>query len=260
MILVGCGRLGSALVTGWLKSGAVRGADLTILSPSKNAATTAARAAGARINPPVETLAEAKMVVLAVKPAKWREAAGPLIPRLVADAVVISVMAGVTSDSLAEAFDGRSVARVMPTTGVATARGAASIWAADDRARAAARHLFDPIATVIMLDDEAMIDVATAVSGSGQAYVFAFAQALAQAGERAGLAPETASVLARATLVSAASSAEADTSLQALIAQVASPGGTTEAGLRALAAAGLDGAVEDAVSAALRRARDLSKD
>lgn len=260
-VLVGCGRLGSALVEGWLKTGAVAARDLIILTPRETPAAKAARAAGARINPSLEALADAEAMVLAVKPAKWREATTALIPALAADAAVISVMAGVTAASLGQAFAGRPVARVMPTTGVAQGQGAASIWARDEAAMAGARRLFDPVARVVELEDEALIDVATAVSGSGAAYFFAFTEALARAGVAAGLDPETAGVLARATLASAAASAGADhRGLPDLIAQVASPGGTTEAGLKALADAGLADAVDAAVTAAARRASELSRD
>src|SRR5690606_7984529 len=108
--LVGCGRLGSALVEGWLAAGAVRPADLIILTPSSKAAAETARDAGARINPSVEALAGTDIVVLAVKPAVWRSALTPLAAHLGAEAVVVSAMAGVAADDIA-AVAGRPVAR-----------------------------------------------------------------------------------------------------------------------------------------------------
>lgn len=260
VLLVGCGRLGSAIVDGWLKTGAVDPRGLMILTPSEKPAAERARAAGAAINPPLEDLRRAERVVLAVKPGKWREAVAPLVAHLADDAVVVSVMAGVLADSLGEVFGDRKIARVMPTTGVATGRGAASVWAEEASAREAASGLFAPMATVVDLSDEGLIDAATAVSGSGQAYVFAFVQAVAGAGQGAGLDGDTALRLARATAVSAVASMEAsDRSLEDLISEVASPGGTTEAGLKALNAEdALDAAVGAAVQAALKRAKDLS--
>ena len=91
--LVGCGRLGSAILEGWLKTGAVAAHDLIILTPSEKPAAEAARALGARVNPPLAALSGARTLVLAVKPAKWREALGPLVGALNPEAVIVSVMA-----------------------------------------------------------------------------------------------------------------------------------------------------------------------
>lgn len=261
VVLLGCGRLGSAIVEGWLATGGIDAADLIILTPSVKAVAKAARARGARINPPLESLSDARALVLAVKPGMWREAATPLLETLSDTATVVSVMAGIRAQALSRAFKDRPIARVMPTTGVASGEGIASIWAEDDPARMIARDLFAPIAEVVDLDEEQLIDVATAVSGSGPAYVHAFTLALAQAGMKAGLDEATAVRLARGTLRSAAAGTRSDATLEALIAQVASPGGTTQAGLAALNAdAALDDVVEAAVQAALKRARELSAD
>jgi pyrroline-5-carboxylate reductase len=146
----------------------------------------------------------------------------------------------------------------MPTTGVAQGQGVATIWSADPAAREAARALFAPMAEVVDLAEEALMDAATAVSGSGPAYFHAFAQALAEAGVIEGLDPADAVRLARATLRSAAAGLEDGADLDALIARVASPGGTTQAGLKALAEAGMPDAVRAAVEAATARARELS--
>jgi pyrroline-5-carboxylate reductase len=135
----------------------------------------------------------------------------------------------------------------------------AAIHAEGPDARALARTLFLPLAEIVDLDTEDLMDAATAVAGSGPAYLHAFTLALARAAQDAGLPPETALKLARGAARSAAASAQGEATLEALIAQVASPGGTTEAGLKALNTGGqLDRAVGDAVGAALNRARDLS--
>ncbi len=189
----------------------------------------------------------------------WRSVAGGLSDAFDPGAVIVSVMAGVRHEAISEAFLGRSVARVMPTTGVATGQGVAAIYAANRNARETAHRLFDPLADTVDLDQEALIDVATAVAGSGPAYVHAFTRALAEAGEAHGLDPSSALTLARGAVRSAAS-ADPATSLQDHIARVASPGGTTEAGLKALAnGRALNAAVEAAVEAALTRARELAR-
>lgn len=257
IILVGCGRLGSALVEGWLATGAVDPRDLIILTPSDKPAAEAARAGGARVNPPADTLSGARAVVLAVKPGKWRGAASGLAASI-GDAPVISLMAGVRAADLSDIFSG-PVVRVMPTTGVAVGKGVAGLWSADAQAAAVGRALFAPVATVVDIPDEAMMDAVTAMAGSGPAYVFAFTRALAEAGVAQGLPPAVAADLARATVRSAAAGLEGDETVEALIARVASPGGTTEAGLKALAKAGLDDAVAAAVAAAKARAGELSR-
>ena len=229
---------------------------LGILTPSEKPIAMAAAADGARLNPGGD-LAGVQTVVLAVKPAKWRTVALDLNARLPGDATLLSVMAGVSTESLSAAFEGRPVARVMPTTAVSAASGVATCFAGDDRAVAAAQRLFGPIATLVWVEDDALINVATALSGSGAAYAYAFVRDLAAAGERRGLSPDQALVLARLTVSGALSRLEGDTRVQALIDEVASPGGTTEAGLRVLEPA-LSGLLDDTVEAALRRAGELS--
>ena len=255
--LVGCGRLGSAILEGWLKTGAVAARDLIILTPSDKPAAEAARAKGARVNPPSAALSEARVLVLAVKPAMWRDALTPLTGELNPEAVVISVMAGVAAADIG-AVSGRPVARVMPTTAVAQGRGVAALWSDDAGARETARGLFAGMAEVVDLDQEAHIDVATATAGSAPAFIHAFVQALARAGEAEGLSREAATRLARGALRSAGAGVETGEALEALIARIASPGGTTRAGLDAMAATGeLDRAAEAAVRAAVERARSF---
>lgn len=257
VVLVGCGRLGSAIVEGWLAFGAVEPRDLIILTPSEKPVAEAARAKGARINPPLEALGEARAVVLAVKPAYWREALGPLAEHLGPDTVLVSVMAGVAAGAL-EPLAARPVARVMPTTGVAQARGVAALWSASNGAREVARALFAPIADVVDLSDEGQLDAATATAGSAPAFIYAFVQAVARAGASERLPPDAAERLARGALRSAGAGVETGEGLDALIARVASPGGTTRAGLDAMAASGdLERAAEAAVRAAVARARTL---
>lgn len=257
VVLVGCGRLGSAILEGWRKTGAVAPADLIILTPSSKPAADAARAEGASVNPPLEALKRAQAVVLAVKPAVWREAVQPITGGLAEDAVLVSVMAGVRSADIA-GLAGRPVARVMPTTAVAQARGVAALWADDAAAMEAARRLFTPLADAVELTAEAQLDAATAVAGSAPAFIYAFVEALARAGEGQGMPAEAAARLARGALRSAGAGAETADALEALIARIASPGGTTRAGLDALARGGdLERAAEAAVRAAVERARTL---
>lgn len=255
--LVGCGRLGSAILEGWLKTGAVAAHDLIILTPSDKPAAEAARTQGARVNPPLAALTEVRTLVLAVKPAKWREALGPLVGTLSPEALIVSVMAGVAAADIG-ALSGRPVARVMPTTAVAQGRGVAALWSDHTAARETGRALFQAMAEVVDLDREDHIDVATATAGSAPAFIHAFVQALARAGEAEGLSSDAATRLARGALRSAGAGVETGEALETLIARIASPGGTTRAGLDAMTASGdLDRAASAAVRAAVERARSF---
>lgn len=257
VVLLGCGRLGSAIVEGWLKTGAVAPPDLIILTPSDKPAAEAAKARGAKVNPPMDQLGAARALVLAVKPAMWRAALEPLAAHLGARTRLVSVMAGVPAADIAQAA-GRAAARVMPTTAVAQGRGVAALWSPDAKTREIARGLFAPMADVVDLETESLIDAATAVAGSAPAFIYAFVQALAAAGEAEGLSAEAAQRLARGALRSAGAGVETRGTLDALIARIASPGGTTRAGLDAMATGGdLERAAAAAVRAAVQRARSL---
>ncbi len=258
VVLLGCGRLGSAILEGWLATATVAPSDLIILSRSEAPAAEAARAMGARVNPPSEALAGARALVLAVKPASWRTALEPLLADLPSGTPIVSVMAGVSAADIAD-LSGQAVARVMPTTAVAQGRGVAALWSSDPEARETARGLFDQIADVVDLNEESVMDVATGVAGSAPAFIYAFVKALARAGAAQGLNPEAAERLARGALRSAGAGAETGAALEDLIARIASPGGTTRAGLDAMESGDdLDGAARAAVRPAVQRARAIS--
>ncbi|MET0273721.1 MAG: pyrroline-5-carboxylate reductase, partial [Phenylobacterium sp.] len=214
---------------------------------------------GARLNPPDSDFAQAKTVLLCVKPQVWRDVAAETSPWLASDAVVISIAAGVKSQDLAQEFGGRCVARVMPTTAAAIGQGTASLYADDPAALARAHALFEPLGAVVDLTDEALMHAATAVSGSGPAYLYAFIEALEGAAVQAGLSPAEASKLARSTLTGAAALlADSGEEPAELRRQVTSPGGTTEAALNVLlGASGLPTLLREAVTRAVRRSKEL---
>jgi pyrroline-5-carboxylate reductase len=205
--------------------------------------------------------AQARTVLMAVKPQVWREAAATHAGALSDQAAIVSVAAGVRAADISQAFGSRPAARVMPITAVAVAQGAAAIFAPDAGARAAAHALFDPVSSAVDLDDENLMDAVTAVCGSAPAYLYAFTEALEAAGEAEGLPREAAQTLARATMAGAAAlmarSGEAPAELRR---QVTSPAGTTEAALKVLMGeAGLGPLLRAAVAAAAARSRELSK-
>jgi pyrroline-5-carboxylate reductase len=259
ILILGAGRMGGALVEGWRLTGAFSPNDLILRDPNPGEAALAAEAQGAALNPPDKTLSNARTVLVAVKPQLWKQAAAEVAPHLAGDAVIVSIAAGVACANLAAAFGGRSVARVMPTTAVAIAKGVGSIWSTDPRAKAAAHALFDPVATTVDLPGEELVDVAVGVSGSAPAYLYAFIEALEAAGVAQGLTPETAAALVRGTLIGAAALMDRTGEDPAeLRRQVTSPNGTTAAALAILMGEkGLWPLADQAVDAAVKRSREL---
>ena len=255
ILLLGAGRMGGALIAGWAKAGAFAAADLIIRDPNADPAAFP----GATVNPPLDALSAAKTVLLAVKPQIWREAVADVVPYLAPDAVIVSIAAGVRAADIAEAFGGRAVARVMPTTAVAIGLGTASIHADTTEARARAHALLDPVATTVDLDDEALMHAATAVSGSAPAYLYAFIEALEAAGAGQGLDPAASARLARATIVGAAALlGQGGEEPAELRKQVTSPGGTTAAALGVLMGEGGFGdLLPRALDAAVKRSVEL---
>ena len=251
--------MGGAMLDGWRAAGTFNAGDILLLDPHPGDAARAAADAGATLNPDPEALGAAKTVLLAVKPQLWREAAAAVAPRLSPEAVIVSIAAGVRCADIEAAF-ARPVARVMPTTGVAIRKGVATIYAATAAALDAAHGLFDSVATVVEVKDEALIDAATAVSGSAPAYLYAFVEALEAAGVKAGLPQDTAQTLARATIAGAAALMEQSGEEPGeLRRQVTSPKGTTEAALKVLMGeGGLGPLMQAAVQAAAARARELA--
>lgn len=255
ILLLGAGRMGGALIQGWREAGAFSVADLIVRDPNVDAAAFE----GALVNPPLEALSAAKTVLLAVKPQIWRQAIADVVPHLAPDAVIVSIAAGVRAADISQAFGGRAVARVMPTTAVAIGRGTASLYADTVEARAVARALFAPVATVVDLDSEELLHAATAVSGSAPAYLYAFVEALEAAGAGVGLDLAASAKLARATIIGAAALMEAGGEEPSeLRKQVTSPGGTTAAALAVLMGEGGFGdLLPKALDAAIARSKEL---
>ncbi|MHB8529880.1 MAG: pyrroline-5-carboxylate reductase [Caulobacteraceae bacterium] len=258
LLIVGAGHMGGALIAGWLSSGTLAAADLILRDPAPGEVALAADADGALLNPESAAIGRARAVVLALKPQLWREAAGEITALLSPEALVISIMAGVRTADLEVAFAPRPVVRVMPNTAAAIGRGVAALYAPDSRLRGPMHALFEPIATVIDIDDEALMHAATAVGGSGPAYLYAYTEALAAAGGAAGLGAGAAARMARATVIGAAAlMAGGEAPPSALRAQVTSRGGTTEAALSVLMG---EGGLGPLLERAVRRAKERSEE
>jgi len=205
----------------------------------------------------------ADCVVLAVKPQQLREVARGLAPSA-DDRLVLSIAAGIRSADLARWLGGKArVVRAMPNTPALVGAGISGLFAmpgvsAGDRSRA--ESVLAAVGETFWVEDEAMIDAVTAVSGSGPAYVFYFIEALQKSGAMLGLPEETARLLAIDTFLGAARLAqESPDPVGELRARVTSKGGTTHAAITSLEADGVGAAVERALLAARARAEELGR-
>jgi len=261
--LVGAGRMGCALLDGWLARG-VDPATVVVIEPQPSAQISAMTSRGLRLNPPAGTLNSAAAIVLAVKP----QVAPDVIPALTSlrggATVVVSIMAGRTIGFLEGTLPERAaVVRAMPNAPAAIGRGitvAVANSGVSPRQRELVQVLLSAIGEVEWIADEALMDAVTAVSGSGPAYVFLLAEALAQAGTMLGLPHELAGRLARVTVAGAGELLHrSPLDPETLRQNVTSPGGTTAAALAVLMANdGLASLMEKAVAAATRRSRELA--
>ncbi|HEU4458479.1 MAG TPA: pyrroline-5-carboxylate reductase [Methylibium sp.] len=257
---IGGGNMAGALIGG-LRAAGVAAERILVVEPWAEARAKLAADHGVVAGEQAgAALAQARLVVWAVKPQAFAEAAAPCKPH-VRHATQLSVMAGIRSDAIARATGSERVIRAMPNTPALIGRGIAGLYArpsvgADERAQAEA--LLAPTGQTLWLDDEAALDAVTAVSGSGPAYVFLFIEALVDAGRAVGLDAAAARALALATLAGATELAQRSSEPPSLLRErVTSKGGTTAAALAVLEARGLKPALIEAVAAAQRRAREL---
>ena len=265
--LIGAGHMGGALAAGWLrnKRTGIKAEDILIVDPSPSEAIEALiEDHGLKRIDRLSLTASTEIgtIVLAVKPQVLDGLAETLAPLLAKDTAILSIMAGITVKRLENLFGNRPVVRAMPNTPTAVGSGI-SVCVSNP-----AGESFEDQATKLLkvggdmewVRDERLLGAVTAVSGSGPAYIFLLAEALAGAGFAEGLPRELADKLARQTIVGAgALLAASDKSPQDLRRAVTSPNGTTQAALDVLmgSGGGLPELVRMAVNAAERRSRAL---
>jgi pyrroline-5-carboxylate reductase len=265
VVLAGAGKMGTALLQGWL-AGGLPASSIVIQDPAlSDAAADLVARHGIRVHANIARIDQAPSVIIAaVKPQAMDAVFAPLAKLADAQTVILSIAAGRSIASFEKHLaPGIAVVRAMPNTPAAIGRG---ITAAVGNAHLTAAQkstcdaLLSAVGEVVWLDDEGLIDAVTAVSGSGPAYVFLLAECLAQAGRQAGLDAATAMQLARAT-VSGAGELMRQSPLDAAVLRqnVTSPGGTTAAALAVLMRDpdGLQRLITEAVLAAQKRGRDL---
>lgn len=258
IVMVGCGRMGGAILRG-LQAGPAR--EVWIVDPAvvPSEGVNVVRTA-AELPPLVDPT-----VLLGVKP----QVIGGLLPDIAplarGGALFISIIAGLTVETMRTALgEAARIVRAMPNTPAAVLQGVTAALAGPgvgEAERARADALLGAVGEVVWLEDEALIDAVTAVSGSGPAYFFRFAEALSEAGRALGLPADVAEQLARRTLEGAgALAASTERSLAELRTEVTSPAGTTAAGLAQLNAEDrLQQLLDDTTRAAMTRSQELGR-
>jgi pyrroline-5-carboxylate reductase len=264
VLLVGAGKMGGALLEGWLKNG-LDPRHIFIRDPSFPPKVAALiRQHGVDAGSALELGAKPSVVVLAVKPQLVDQVLPGLAPLVGKGTVLLSIAAGRTLANLAGYLPKQApIVRAMPNTPAAVGQGITVACANDAVSRTQRKEcdaLLGAVGEVIWIEDERLLDAVTAVSGSGPAYVFLLAEYLADAGVKAGLEPELAARLARATVSGAGELLRhSDLSAAELRENVTSPKGTTAAALKVLMArGGLKALLLRAVKAAAKRSRELS--
>jgi pyrroline-5-carboxylate reductase len=260
LVLVGAGKMGGAMLEGWLALG-LDPARIAVIEPTPSDAIVALTARGMRLNP--ASVDDASVIVIAIKPQEAAAVVPTLKPLARSNTVAISIMAGPRIAFLQGALGDVAIVRAMPNTPAAIGRGI-TVGVPNARVtqdqRALADTLLHAVGAVEWIEDESLIDAVTAVSGSGPAYVFLLAESLARAGAAAGLPADLSARLARATVSGAGELLHRSPVDAAILRQnVTSSGGTTAAALSVLLAEnGLDSLMEKAVAAATKRSRELA--
>jgi pyrroline-5-carboxylate reductase len=262
IVLCGAGKMGGAMLSGWLAQG-LDARSVGVIEPHPSDEISALVTKGVRLNPTPKQVGAVATLVVALKPQMFREA-GPTLKQFAGSStLVVSIMAGTTIASIEDVCGG-SVVRAMPNTPAAIGRGiTVAVTAKNVSAgqRAVADALLRATGSVEWIDDENLMDAVTAVSGSGPAYIFLLAEELARAGVEAGLPPELATKLARETVAGSGELLHRSELPSATLRQnVTSPGGTTAAALEVLMGPdGMQSLLTRAVAAATKRSKELAK-
>ena len=261
--MIGGGRMASALAEGFCRAGLLAPAEIVVCDPAAAAREAlAARLPGVRFaDTPSEAAAAAELVWLAVKPQQAAEACGGIMGQM-RGKTLVSILAGLSTATLADLSGTPRVIRVMPNTPCLVGRGVSVVCRTPAVAADVAARVLQLLAAVghVHEADESLLDAVTAVSGSGPGFLALIAEALAAGGERAGLPRPLAVALAVQTLAGTGALLEQTGDEPAAVRErVSSPGGTTLAGLAVLAERGVPEAMIAAVEAATARAAELGR-
>ena len=264
LVLAGAGKMGSAMLEGWLKAGADPAKIVAIDPNPPSEVVELLQRHGIRHNPAIISITDTEVIIVAVKPQVMDEVLPNLVPLQATQPLILSVAAGKTIATFAKYFGaGASIIRTIPNTPAAIGRGITAMCAnanVSPAQMALATALLNSTGEVVTVDDESQIDLVTAVSGSGPAYVFYLTECLAAAGEKIGLAPALAMQLARTTVAGSGElMRQSGIDAATLRQNVTSPNGTTYAALQVLMADdGMKPLFEKAITAAAIRSKELA--
>ena len=259
---IGGGNMALAILGGLRRSGAPAGGFVVVEPVAAQRERLRAELGIEALEAAGPALAAAEVVVWAVKPQVFAEAAAPCALHVGA-VLQLSIMAGVRSETIVAATGSAQVVRAMPNTPALIGRGIAGLYAREgvsDAQRALVQAVLAPTGELVWVAREQDLDAVTALSGSGPAYVFYFLEAMIEAGTQMGLTPAQARELAQQTFAGAAAlAAQSEESPETLRARVTSKGGTTHAAITALEEAGVKAAFVRALHAARQRAEELGR-
>jgi pyrroline-5-carboxylate reductase len=260
---IGGGNMASAIIGGLIQQGTPASA-FEVVEPFEAARTKLAQSFGITAEAEAgEAIARCAVVVWAVKPQTFAEAARP-VRAFAADALHLSVAAGIPSDSIARWLGSERVVRAMPNTPALVGQGMTGLFARPDvnaADRALVGQLLAPTGELLWVDAEAALDAVTAMSGSGPAYVFYFIEAMTEAGVEMGLTPDQAQRLAIGTFTGASALAHSATEPPSVLRErVTSKGGTTYAAITSLEGADVKAQFKTAIRAAQKRAAELGEE
>ena len=260
---IGGGNMASAIIGGLIQQGTPASA-FEVVEPFEAARTQLAQSFGITAQAEAgEAISRCAVVVWAVKPQTFAEAAKP-VRTFAADALHLSVAAGIPSDSIARWVGTERVVRAMPNTPALVGQGMTGLFArpgVNAADRALVGQLLAPTGELLWVDAEPALDAVTAMSGSGPAYVFYFIEAMTEAGVEMGLTPEQAQRLAIGTFTGASALAHSATEPPSVLRErVTSKGGTTYAAITSLEGADVKAQFKTAIRAAQKRAAELGED
>ena len=266
LLLVGCGKMGGALLEGWLERGIAPNA-ITIIEPNADVGKQLSQDKGVSVLASPADIADnyqPEIIVFAVKPQIMADTVPDFKRFSGTGTVFLSIAAGKTIEFF-ENYLGAAVpiVRSMPNTPAAIQRGIAAVCAnapVTKAQRSLCQKLLEAVSEVIWIEDETLMDAVTAVSGSGPAYIFLLAECMAKAGIAAGLPTDLADQLARATVAGSGEMLHQMTDAPSTLREnVTSPGGTTAAALDVLMAKdGLESLLTNAIAAATARSKELA--
>lgn len=262
--VIGCGKMGGAIVKSLLHKGTLSTEDLIIAEASAEAREKIKNAYQVEVCADVlQAASNSKLIIIAVKPHIVPMIAKVLVGKLSKEQLIISIAAGVTSGQLMDMFKHKRVVRAMPNLAAQVSQ-AATVWTApadlDDEGRNEAEQVLNSIGESIYVANDHLVDVGTAISGSGPAYQYLFMEALTDAGVRLGLTRQQAAKLTLEMVRGAANlAAVSKESFNELRYKVTTPGGTTAAAVSCLEKGAFRAVIDQAAEACYEKSQQLAK-